>query len=312
MCDTYGNTKECKSCGNYERCTKSERGRHISMRKMIFLFIGLVLFLFPQNIFGEIPEHERKLLIDVWTDFRLGRWHAEEQKLKKLVVSPLEDVVCQARFAEGCLWQHRQTGKDLKKATDAYKWIVEKYPKNKIAPWALLSIGRIPDLDVLNPDPESAILIYRRVLTEYPESQAAQEAVLHLAEALFQSRGKKGAMEAVEELKKMLVQHPDPQYTAQIHLLLGKLYRYPLEDYCQSVNHLSIALDLGLESLAQQSTTCLTIAILADRKLDDRTLAIKYYYRTLKEFPRNDIDFLVKQRLKQLGVPIPKKRFEFE
>lgn len=37
MYDTYGNTKECKSCVNYGICTKSERGRHISISEHQYL-----------------------------------------------------------------------------------------------------------------------------------------------------------------------------------------------------------------------------------------------------------------------------------
>jgi tetratricopeptide (TPR) repeat protein len=244
-------------------------------------------------------------LAKVWTDMRMGRWDAAVEGLAPLIASPNVGTVCQARFAEGNLWQHRQPDADLDKARAAYRWIVTTHPRNAVAPWAALALARIPDLDVLQPDPAAAIPLYRQVMTDYPTSAAAQEAALHLAEALFTTRGKAGGAEAVALLEKLQHDQPQPAYATEIELLLGKLYRYPLLDYRASVTHLQKALELGLETQTQQMKVCWTIAELADRELQDRDLAVTFYTRYLKAYPRDMARFRAKQALARLGAPVP-------
>lgn len=266
------------------------------------LRLALVLFPLAGTALSS-PQNES--LAPVWEDLRLGRWSAAEQRLQSLTTSPDIEVACQARWAEGNLWQFRRPESDLTKAATAYDWVVRQHPTNSVAPWALLALARIPDLDVLAPKPAAAIPLYRRVLTEYPESDAAQEAVLHLAEALWQAHGKDGAVEAVQELTRWRAEHSNPKYAAQIELMLGRLYRYPLEDHRAAVTHLAAAFDLGLALLPQRTSTCWTVATLAEHELHDRDLAIRYYTRFLQEFPNHRTSFMAKQGLRRLGALLP-------
>ena len=273
------------------------------MRKILYLLFLISSFFV---ISFSVSADEQETLIQVWQDIRFGRWNVAEDSLNILSKSSSENIVCQAKFAQGNLWQFRQPGADMQKAEIAYLWIAEKYPKNEWASWGLLSYAKIPELKVLNPDYSTAVSRYYRVMSEYPNTNAAQEAVLQLALALLVSDKEKGAGQGVEELKKWLKEYPNPKYTAQIELLLGKLYRYPLGNYRESVNHSIKAFELGLLTLPQQVSTCWTIAIIAEKELKVRNLAIKYYNRFLKEFPRDQTVFMAKQGLKRLGAPVPK------
>ncbi len=280
------------------------RARRLPGRLAIAMVVALVYIPQP-SLWGQANSPAHEALVKIWKDLNLGNWSAAENSVRELVASPEEAIACQAHFAEGNLWQFRRPGEDPVKAAAAYGWIVRRYPKNSLAAWALLALARIPDLEVLHPQPERAIPIYRRVMTEYPESGAAAEASLHLAEALFRERGKEGAVEAVRELARWREEHPSSQYSPQIELLMGKFYRYPLKDPRTAVTHLMAALDLGLATLPQRTATCWTIATLAEHELRDRDLAVRYYTQFLKEFPGHRTTFMAKQGLKRLGAPLP-------
>jgi len=268
--------------------------------------ILVVLFFLSTSVFAlNIQETDKKILLELWEDLQLNRWYEAEKKINKLVKSSSEDIICNAKYAEGNLWQHRRPDQNIKKAQECYSYIVEKYPKNEIASWALLSLGRIPDLDILKPNTEEAIRIYYRVLKEYPDSNAAQEAVLHLSAALLQKDGKEGAIKSVNELENFITKYPNKTYTSQIELLIGKLCRYPIKDYRKSVNHLIRAFDIGITTLSQQIVTCWAIAAISEKELHDRNLAVKYYTLFINKYPRDGTAFMAKQALKRLNAPIP-------
>lgn len=239
-----------------------------------------------------------------WDLMRLGRWDEAEARLQSSAKQDGEKA-CAARFAEGMLWQNRRPSPDLARAVASYQWILASYPQSQFAPWALLEMARIPDLDVLSPRLEEAIPLYRRVMNEYPGSDAAQEAALFLADALFAAQGRDGAQEAVHLLENWKTAHPNPSYVAAGELLLGKLYRYPLRDYRKSVEHLGAALNGGLRSSSERLVACWTMATLAERELKDRELAVASYSRLLGEFPHHRTAFMAKERLRALGAPVP-------
>lgn len=241
---------------------------------------------------------------DAWDLMRLGRWDDAETRLQVAARQPGEEA-CAARFAQGMLWQNRRPSPDLPKAVASYQWILDHHPQNRFAPWALLELARIPDLDVLSPRLDEAIPLYRRVIKEYPQSDAAQEAALFLGDALFAAHGREGAQEAVHLLESWQTAHPDPNYAAAFELLLGKMYRYPLQDYRKAVQHLGDALDDGLRSASERLVACWTMATLAERELKDRDLAVASYSRLLDEFPHHRTAYMAKERLRALGAPVP-------
>lgn len=249
-------------------------------------------------------------LREAWKFMQLGRWVDAEEKIAALKVSNAgedsADIACQAHLAEGNLWQFRRPGADMVKAAACYEWVLKNHPHNAQASWALLALARLPDLDVLAPKPADAVPLYRRVIAEYPDSDAAQEAVLHLALALWKTGGLDGARAGVAEVERWRAARPNADYTLHAELLLGKLYRYPLQDYSNAVAHLRIALDTNKgSSFAQRAYTCWTIASLAEHELKDRALAVEYYTRFLREFPNHRTTFMVKQGLARLGAPVP-------
>lgn len=243
--------------------------------------------------------------VRAWELMRLGRWDEAGALLEPLKADADKAVAADAWYADGCRWQFRRPGPDVARAAQCFTWVVDHAPASDAAPWAGLALARLPDLDVLKPRPREAIEGYRRVLARYPASAAAQEAVLYLAQALWQADGARGAAEAVRELERWRNEHPDTRYAPRIEALLGALYRYPLADYAKAVRHLERGLELGAGSLAQQASTCWTIATLAEHELADRTLAIRYYTRFLERYPNHRTAFMAKQGLTRLGAPVP-------
>lgn len=242
-----------------------------------------------------------------WRSMQLGRWVDAGENITALKLATDDaDLLCQAHLAEGNLWQFRRPGADMARAVASYEWVLKNHPDNRHASWALLALARLPDLDVLSPKPDESIPLYRRVAAEYPDSDAAQEAMLHLALALWKAGGVDGAREGVAELERWRAAHPNPDYALHAALVLGKLYRYPLGECGRAVTHLRAALDTQKgSSFAQRAQTCWTIASLAEHDLKDRAIAIEYYTRFIREFPNHRTTFMVKQGLARLGAPVP-------
>lgn len=244
-------------------------------------------------------------LATVWTQLRMGNWSGAERTLQRLLQSADVEQLCAAKFAEGVLWQHRMPGADADRAAAAYRWVVDQHPQSAEAPRALLAWARLPDLSVLNPQPEVAVSRYRLVVERYPDSEAAQEAMLHLALGLFETRGREGAQEALRELEAWRAARPAPPYAAVQALVMGRLALYPLEDYRTAVRYLVEAERAGLQTTAQQAAVLLQIAQVAEWRLGDRELAVEYYTKFLKQFPNHNSTYLSKLALQRLGAPLP-------
>jgi TolA-binding protein len=244
-------------------------------------------------------------LATVWTQMRMGNWSGAERSLERLSQQAQGEALCAVKFAEGVLWQHRMPGADLDKAAAAYRWVVDRHPQSAQAPRALLAWARVPDLSVLNPQPEVARERYRLVVERYPDSEAAQEAMLHWALAMFATRGREGAQEALQELERWRQRVAPGPYAAVQALVMGRLALYPLEDYRAAVGYLAEAERAGLETTAQQSAVLLQIAQVAERRLADRELAVEYYTKFLQRFPNHGATFMCKQALARLGAPLP-------
>lgn len=239
-----------------------------------------------------------------WESMRLGRWHEAETALDSIKSSG-PDEQSRVLYAQGALCEYRRPNGDPEKAKAKYREILARMPASPEAPWALLALARMNDLGVLQSDPKAAVEGYRQVMEDYPSSDAAHEAAIHLPLALWEAQGKDGAREGVSILAKWLADHPHPGYAGIAELELGKLHRYPLENHQEAVSHLRKALAAGLQSEPLRSSTIWTIAALSEHSLGNPEEATEYYTRFLQEFPRHSLSFRAKQALKRLGAPTP-------
>jgi outer membrane protein assembly factor BamD (BamD/ComL family) len=278
------------------------------LRLILTWIVFFLLFIGEDRIFSVelgLLDNEKKKISEVWEEMKTGEWTDVEKLLNEWRDSGSEDALCQVYFARGYFWQSRQPGADFKKAEENFDWIVKNHPHNSVAPWAMLAEARLPDLIVLAPKFVEASKGYRRVLEAYPESDAAQEAVIHLAQALYQIKGKAGALEGIEQMQTWLKAHPNPKYASEIWLNIGKLYRYPIEDYVKAVDYLSKAYNEGVQNAPQELSLCWTIAYMAETKLHNKAMAIEYYTKFIQKYPHHKSLFMAKEGLQRLGAPIP-------
>jgi outer membrane protein assembly factor BamD (BamD/ComL family) len=249
---------------------------------------------------------DKELLQQAWEDMRLGRWNVAEEELARLEASAAQDVAAEALYAEGMLWMHRKPGASPPRAREAFAEVSRRFPSHPLAAWADLAIARIPDLDVLRPNPVEAAKLCLGVMQRHPGSPAAGEAAIHRALDLSSAGNAADARAAVDELERWWAAHPHPSLACATEATLGRLWRFPLDDPRRSVEHLRRALDLGPASAAQRQGICWSIARMAEERLGDRALAAEYYARFVKEFPRHQNVHTALQALKRLGAPAPK------
>ncbi len=244
-------------------------------------------------------------LRQAWEDMRLGRWDTAERTLIPLASSREADPAAEALYATGNLWLHRKPGADPARAREAFSEVSRRFPSHPLAAWADLAIARIPDLDVLHPDPSAAAILYLGVMKRFPSSPASGEAALHRALALASSGGVEETRRTVLELEAWWIKNPQPSLACAYEATLGRLWRFPLKDSRRAAEHLRRALDLDPASLSQRQGICWTIARLAEEDLHDTALATTYYTRFAKDFPRHQNAFSAIQALQRFGAPLP-------
>ena len=275
---------------------------HLSPRLIPILARALVSGTSASHAEGNAPP---SALRQAWEDMRLGRWDMAESALVPLAVAREADPAAEALYATGNLWLHRKPGADPARAREVFAEISRRFPSHPLAAWADLAIARIPELDVLRPDPSTAAKLYLGVMERYPASPAAGEAALHRVLALASLGEIENTRKAVLELEAWWLNHPHPSLAGAYEATLGRLWRFPLNDPRRAVEHLRRALDLGPASLTQRQTICWTIARLAEEGLHDTALATTYYTRFVKDFPRHQNAFGAIHALQRLGAPLP-------
>jgi tetratricopeptide (TPR) repeat protein len=269
-----------------------------------------------------------------WKYLRMGRWFDAEKLLKDLTGSSDRATAAQARFAAANLWQHRRPTPDDTQARAIYESIVTDFPESHVAPWAMLALARMLDIDVLRPDPKAAAEAYRVLMERYPDSDAAHEAAMHRALAVVavggheadarRQRSARGSAEeksqAVREADELLLaaaraartelenwnrDHPSSVYVPAINSVLASISRYPLADYRAAVGYWRIALKAGPATTGGRRGMTWALATVADRELGDRETAVEFYTKYLQEFPTDANAYRCKEALRRLGAPLP-------
>jgi tetratricopeptide (TPR) repeat protein len=211
-----------------------------------------------------------------------------------------------ALYGLGCAGQFRRPEPDLETARRNFQRAVDEDRTGEIAPWAALALARSEFVARASRDLSEELMTdkalreaYGDVIRDYPGTDAAQEATLHLAQSLFASQDDDEAEEAVSLLEGLLEADPDTPYRYAIYGCLAG-YAYHNEQYLDQYECMVKQLEASTDPDRYRGDFYYRIAYQADARLDRPDLAIPYYERMLDECRIDARSYQVKRAAERL------------
>ncbi len=271
----------------------------------------------------ELTPEEKELKAG-WEFIRLAYWkeaNATFQSIASKAKAP--ERKAKALFALGYVAMNKMSGADPQKAKAYYRQIAEDLPDTTVAPWALITLARIDAVPQSRPDKKKRASLrevarkrYSTIIARYPKHMAAAQATLWLGmsyitadnSAADQLRGR-------EILEKYLAKHPTNYLAAAMHKALadyfflqgeahtakaeainaqnGEANRSEVEfqkarvQWRKAIDHIVQSTEAGLPSVGDKASAYFRIARIAEYRLKNYALALKWYQKLTEEIKRD-------------------------
>jgi tetratricopeptide (TPR) repeat protein len=190
--------------------------------------------------------------------------------------------------------------RDHEKARFSFQHIINEYPLNPAAPWALLELAYLSGTDTPE-QRKTARKYYHNIFKKYPESIATHEAALRLASTYFFEIDPKLNSKAVETLENHLKKYPDNPLASIMRFRLTYWYEEVLRDYGKGLEHALILGELKMADPYRWPMQYWNIAQMYRIKFNKPLEAIKWYQKIIDECPRDYLVFAAKQYVKELS-----------
>lgn len=196
---------------------------------------------------------------------------------------------------------------NLQEARRLYQLLLDKVPDSPLAPRAMLSLGRLIELRYPGEEADlpAARQWYQKILDGLPDDPLVAEATLRLAATFIQTYEREPVERGIEILRAFLAKHPDDFLATAMWQYMGDAYYFPLKDYAKAVECYERCDALGWADTAHLTPMYWRTAILADKHLKNRALAVKYYTKLIKEAYTGGKAYESQLALRRLGAPVP-------
>jgi tetratricopeptide (TPR) repeat protein len=194
-------------------------------------------------------------------------------------------------------------------ATRLFQLLLDKAPRSRFVPRAMMNLGRIAELvdysgDVS--DRDAARQWYSKAMEAARGTPLEGEATLRIAATYIQSYEKEPIAKGLGLLRGYLQDHPRDPLASAMWQYMGETYFYPLQDYRSSLDCYKKADGLGLLEEGREGPIYWRMAVMADRYLHDRDTAIECYRKIIIKTPTSGKAYEAQLALKALGVEPPK------
>ena len=171
-----------------------------------------------------------------------------------------------------------------------------------VAQGARYFLGRIAQHHQETPDLAAAAKHYRRLIAEHGESIWAQTALTRLALLeLYAPETEKTPTERVASAEHLLEAAHLATAKSEIHIVMADAIFYYALPETSALPHLLAAEKLGCLDGPVRADVLVQIAEVSART-GDREQALKFYHAFLAEFPLDQRQFMVKEKLRALGA----------
>jgi len=271
-----------------------------------------VLSFLPLASAGADPSGVETLLQTGTTELSSRNFEAAKELFGSVIkeTAPGSEPWAHAVFGAAVCAHHRSptTQKRVEDAARLYHLLLESVAGSKFAPRAALNLGRLAELRDYYEDPvdlEAARNWYRRVIDRWPDLPIAGEATLRLAATFVQTYDMPEVRHGVDLLETWLTTRDDEPLAAGMWQYLGDIYFYPLADHAASLSCYRKGEALGFLDPNNIGTLFWRMAILAERFLEDRELAVEYYGKVIRTGAASGKGYQAQQALERLGAPVP-------
>ena len=199
----------------------------------------------------------------------------------------------------------------VRQADSLYAQVIASSADDAYVARALISRGRILEMqDYLNDviDLPGARAFYQQVMQRFPKSPLANEAALRAGASLVMSYDAPKFDDVKSGLALMeawQAEHPGNAFAAVMWQYMGDSYFIPLDDKKNALRCYEEVDKLGWPDQGNQGPTYWRCALLADKYLDQRETAVKYYTKIITETPNSGKAYEALLALKRLGAPLP-------
>ena len=209
-------------------------------------------------------------------------------------------VACQAITPE--------TRSNMDDAIALYHLLLSTSPDSQFAPTAILNLGRIAELGEMfgdAPDFTAARGDYQQVIQRWPNAPVAGEATLRLAATNIQTYQPDQVRTGLAMLTSWLKSHSADPLAPVIWQYMGDTNFLALQDYSDSLDCYLKADAIGLVDSTKAGPIYWRMAVLADRYVHNRPVAIAYYRKLIITAPWDGKAYEAEQALRHLGVSQP-------
>jgi len=198
-----------------------------------------------------------------------------------------------------------RTPGNIEHSAQIFSRLLAQNPDDEIGIGSLYFLARIEQVHRSTPAPQKAVALYQRLIAAHPAHPFAQIAITKIALLKLcdapDNADKAAALAEVETLIPLLT---DPGARSNFDYIVGTAcIRHQLGDE-KAMNYLIEAVKIGIPIQISSSNAIVRIANLALR-LNRKDIAISYYERFIRDFPRDRRTYTVRLRLRELNVQSP-------
>lgn len=197
----------------------------------------------------------------------------------------------------------------IAEAARLYTVLVDKCPRGKYTPHAMMALGRIAELvDYLDDkvDLDTARAWYRKTQEVVgSESPLYHEAALRLAGTYIQTFDDAQMKQGLAILEEDATKYPANPLASGMWQYAGNTWFFPLHDDKRAVECYLKADAAGLLDQGREGPLYWRIANLAERN-QQRDIAITYFTKIIQKTPTSGKAYESQLALKRLGAPVPR------
>lgn len=199
----------------------------------------------------------------------------------------------------------------IAEAQQRYEQLLAETPQSKLAPRAMLNLGRIAEVrdfagDAI--DLPAARAYYETVAATWPQLDVADEAVLRLGSSLMQDFDDPAKVrQGAELIENWVAGREDRPLASALYEAAGMGRLIFLNDLPGGVRALDQAVRLGLIDESTAGRVYWIIASVAEHDLGEVDLAVRYYQRIITDAARSGRAFEAEMALQRLAAAYPQR-----
>lgn len=198
-----------------------------------------------------------------------------------------------------------KTRGNIQESADLLSALVKENAGDEVGITAKYYLGRIEQVHRFEPDHKLASEQYRQLFDMFPQHRMAQLAFVKWGMLQIYSKiSTEELQQRIETLESMSGILTDKPTLREYHMLIADAYARLLTNGEAALNHLIAAEALGFSSQRIEANTLVRIGETA-LQLGKPEIALPYYRKFVAQFPRDNRNYTVRQRIKKIEEKSP-------